>query len=82
MVSKKTAGLSRISGVPRKKLVFKQPHHYVVVPGTIYKRRLSFPAFNDESAFFISWDCTLIVSKHPDSYSMKLQVSKGVSQKQ
>ena len=78
----RSPGWSRILVAKRQELVFEQPHHYIVVPGAIYKSRLSFPAFNDKAAFFISSDSALIVRKHPDSDPMKLQVSKGVPQKQ
>lgn len=82
LAPKRAAGLLRISGALHQKLVFKQSHHHIVVPGAIYKSRLSFPAFNDETAFFISADGALIISKHPDSDPMKPQFGKGVSQKQ
>jgi hypothetical protein len=52
------------------------------VPSSVHESCLSFPAFYDEAAFFISSDGALIVGKHPDSDSMKLQFSEGMSQKQ
>src|SRR5690606_29402247 len=76
------AGLLRISGFSRQELVFEQPHHDIVVPGAVHESCLPFPAFDDEAAFFVSPDGALIVSEHPDSDPMKLQVGKGVSQKQ
>ena len=71
-----------MSGFSRQELVFKQPHHYIVVPGAVHESRLSFPALNDEAALFVSPDGAFVVSKHPDSNPMKLQVGKGMSQKQ
>lgn len=66
----------------RQKLVFKQPHHHIVLPGAVHESCLSLPAFNDEAAFFVSPDSALIAGKHPDSDSMKLQVDEGMSQQQ
>lgn len=62
--------------------MFEQSHDHIIVPSSLHESYLSFPAFNDEATFFISSDGALIVSKHPDSDSMKLQFSEGVSQKQ
>lgn len=62
--------------------MFKQPHHYIVVPGAVHESCFPFPALNDEAAFFVSSDGALIVGNYPNSYAMKLQVSKGMPQKQ
>lgn len=62
--------------------MFEQSHQDIVVPSTVHESCLSFPAFNDEAAFFISSDGALILRKHPHSDPMKLQVGKGVSQDQ
>ena len=69
-------------GLSRQELVFNQSHHDIVVPSAVHESCLSFPAFNNEAAFFICSDGALIVGKHSDPDPMKLQVSKGVSQKQ
>ena len=62
--------------------MFKQSHHYIVVPGIVHESCLSLPAFDDKSAFFVSSDGELIIGKHSDSDPMRMQIDKGVSQKQ
>jgi hypothetical protein len=31
--------------------MIEEPHHHIVVPGSVRQSRFSFPAFNDEAVF-------------------------------
>lgn len=55
----------RKSGFTRQKLMVEEPHHHIIVPGSVHQSRFSFPALIDEATFFVGADSALIVGEHP-----------------
>ncbi len=66
----------------RNEFSAKQTHHYVIVPMSVNKCRLTFTTFDDKPALLIGSDGPRIVGKHANSDPMKLHRPERVIQQQ